>query len=159
MTRTDDLMAMMQRHMRGTAFVFTRTAKGFSIDLDLSNPQWWPIIAQTNLSETSSFQIITDEIDSKFTIVETPRYIDWQGDSPRFSPTPGGGPKQSMRDEVDLRVSAEPIRRFVRREAGGLGFRETLDRKKLVAMLSVAAGGVAAVIIVLVVIINATSGG
>jgi hypothetical protein len=52
-------------------------------------------------------------------------------------------------------VSAEPIRRLVRREAGGLGFRETLDRKKLITMLGVAAGGVAAVIVVLVIIVNA----
>ncbi|QNO37892.1 hypothetical protein H4J02_02285 [Protaetiibacter sp. SSC-01] len=156
MTRTDDLMAMMQRHMRGTAFVFSRTAKGFTIDLDLANPQWWPIIAQTNLAETSSFQIVTDEIDSKFTIVEIPRRIEWGGDdAPHFVQNAPGGPKQSMRDEVDLRVSAEPIRRLVRREAGGLGFRETLDRKKLYTMLGVAAGGVAAVVIVLVIIVNA----
>lgn len=148
-------MAMMQRHMRGTAFVFTRTAKGFSVDLDIGNPQWWETIARTGLVETSSFQIVTDEIDSKFTIVETPRYVMWENDQPRLSPTPGGGPKQSLRDEVDLHVSAEPIRRLVRHEAGGLGFRETLDRKKLYTMLGVAAGGVAAVVIVLVVIINA----
>ncbi|HLU63477.1 MAG TPA: hypothetical protein VKY66_03005, partial [Protaetiibacter sp.] len=67
---------------------------------------------------------------------------------------PTGGPKQSLRDEVDLHVSAEPIRRLVRREVGGLGFRETLDRKKLVAMLAVAAGGVIAVVVVLTVIVN-----
>jgi hypothetical protein len=156
MTRTDDLMAMMQRHMQGTAFVFSRTAKGFTIDLDLANRYWWPLIAQTNLSETSSFQIVTDEIDSKFTIIEIPRHIEWGGDdAPHFVPSPTGGPKQSMKDEVDLRVSSEPIRRFVRREAGGLGFRETLDRKKLYTMLGVAAGGVAAVVIVLVIIVNA----
>lgn len=152
-------MAMMQRHMRGTAFVFARTAKGFTIDLDLANPQWWPLIAQTNLSETSSFQIITDEIDSKFTIQETPRHIEWGGDdAPHFVQAAPGGPKQSMRDEVDLRVSAEPIRRFLRREATGLGFRETLDRRKLYAMLGVAAGGVAAVVIVLVIIVNTLGG-
>ncbi|MGN6271682.1 MAG: hypothetical protein ACTHMQ_01180 [Protaetiibacter sp.] len=155
MTRTDDLMAMMQRHMSGTAFLFTRNAKGFSVDLDIQNPRWWEIIARTNLTETASYQIVTDEIDSKFTIIETPRYIDWENDKPRLSAAPTGGPKQSLRDEVDLHVSAEPIRRLVRREAGGLGFRETLDRKKLVTMLGVAAGGVAAVIIVLVVIVNA----
>ena len=156
MTRTDDLMAMMQRHMRGTAFVFSRTPKGFTIDLDLANPQWWPIIAQTNLVETSSFQIVTDEIDSTFTIVEIPRRVEWGGDdAPHFVQSAPGGPKQSMKDEVDLRVSAEPIRRLVRREAGGLGFRETVERKKLFTMLGVAAGGVAAVVIVLVVIVNA----
>jgi hypothetical protein len=155
MTRTDDLMAMMQRHMRGTAFVFTRNAKGFSVDLDIANPQWWETIARTNLTETSSFQIVTDEIDSKFTIVETPRYIDWENDRPRFSPSPSAGPKQSLRDEVDLHVSAEPIRRLVRREAGGLGFREALDTKKLVTMLAVAAGGVVAVVVVLLIIVNA----
>ncbi|MCS0498735.1 hypothetical protein [Protaetiibacter mangrovi] len=156
MTRTDDLMAMMQRHMQGTAFVFSRTAKGFTIDLDLANRQWWPLIAHTNLSETSSFQIITDEIDSTFTIVEIPRHIEWGGDeAPHFVAAPVGGVKQSLKDEVDLRVSAEPIRRFVRREAGGLGFREALDRKKLFTMLGVAAGGVAAVVLVLVIIVNA----
>ena len=148
-------MAMMQRHMQGTAFVFTRTAKGFSIDLDVMNPQWWETIARTNLSETANFQIVTDEIDSKFTIIETPRYIDWENDRPRLSPSPTAGPKQSLRDEVDLHVSAEPIRRLVRREAGGLGFRETIDRRKLVTMLGVAAGGVAAVVVVLVIIVNA----
>jgi len=155
MTRTDDLLATMQRHMRGTAFVFARTAKGFSIDLDLTDPQWWPIIAQTNLIETSSFQITTDEIDSRFMIVEQTRYIEWVDDKPRFSAAPIAGPKQSMRDEVDLRVSADPIRRLVRREAEGLGFRESIDRKKLVTMLAVAAGGVVAVVLVLVIILNA----
>lgn len=156
MTRTDDLMAMMQRHMRGTAFVFSRTPQGFTIDLDLANPQWWPIIAQTNLIETSSFQIVTDEIDSTFTIVEIPRRIEWGGDdAPHFVPHTPGGPKQSLKDEVDLRVSAEPIRRLVRHEAGGLGFRETVERKKLFTMLAVAAGGVLAVVIVLAVIVNA----
>lgn len=156
MTRTDDLMAMMQRHMHGTAFVFSRTPKGFTIDLDLANPQWWPIIAQTNLVETSSFQIVTDEIDSKFTIVEIPRRIEWGGDdAPHFVQHAPGGPKQSLKDEVDLRVSAEPIRRLVRHEAGGLGFRETVERKKLFTMLGVAAGGVLAVVIVLAIIVNA----
>lgn len=155
MTRTDDLMAMMQRHMQGTAFVFSRTPKGFTVDLDLANPQWWPIIAQTNLAETSSFQILTDEIDSKFTIVEIPRHIQWGGDdAPHFVPGTVTGPKQSMRDQVDLRLSAEPIRRLVRREAEGFGFRERTDSKKLYAMLGVALGGVALVVIALVVIIN-----
>jgi hypothetical protein len=141
--------------MSGTAFVFTRTAKGFSVDLDVQNPQWWETIARTNLTETASYQIVIDEIDSKFTIVETPRYIDWENDKPRLTAAPTGGRKQSLRDEVDLHVSAEPFRRLVRHEAGGLGFRETLDRKKLFTMLGVAAGGVAAVIIVLVIIVNA----
>lgn len=148
-------MATMQRHMRGTAFTFTRTAQGFSVDLDISNPQWWETIARTGLSETSSFTIVTDEIDSKFTIIEHPRYVAWENDQPRLTTAPSGGPKQSLRDEVDLHVSAEPIRRLVRREAGGLGFRESLDRKKLFTMLGVAAGGLAAVIIVFVVILNA----
>lgn len=148
-------MAMMQRHMHGTAFVFTRTPKGFSVDLDIGNPQWWEIIARTGLVETSSFQVVTDEIDSKFTIIESPRYILWENDRPRLAPTPGGGPKQSLRDEIDPHVSAEPIRRLVRREAGGLGFTETLDRTKLVTMLAVAVGGLAAVVIVLVAILNA----
>ena len=128
---------------------------GFTIDLDLANPQWWPIIAQTNLAETSSFQVVTDEIDSRFTIVEQPRHIEWIDEKPRFSAAPVSGPKQSMRDEVDLRVSAEPIRRLVRREAEGLGFRESIDRKRLFTMLGVAAGGVVAVVLVLVIILNA----
>lgn len=148
-------MAMMQRHMRGTAFVFTRNAKGFSVDLDIGNPQWWETIARTGLVETSSFQIVIDEIDSKFTIVENPRYVVWENDQPRLTASASGGPKQSLRDEVDLRVSAEPIRRLVRHEAGGFGFRETLDRRKLVTMLGVAAGGLAAVVVVLVIIVNA----
>ena len=155
MTRTDDLMATMQRHMRGTAFVFSRTAKGFDIDLDLANKQWWGVLKETRLSETSSFQILTDEIDSKFTIVEIPRHVEWAGDdAPHFVPHGGGAPKQSMKDEVDLRVSAEPIRRLVRREAEGLGFRESIDRKKLYTMLGVAAGGVIAVVIVVAIILN-----
>lgn len=156
MTRTDHLMATMQRHLRGTAFVFSRTAKGFDIDVDLANPQWWGVIHETRLSETSGFKILTDEIDSKFTIVELPRHIEWTPENtPRFAASGGGGPKQSMRDQVDLRVSAEPIRRLVRREAEGLGFRESLDNKKLFTMLGVALGGVIAVVITIVIIANA----
>jgi hypothetical protein len=156
MTRTDDLMATMQRHMRGTAFVFSRTTKGFDIDVDLANPQWWGVLQETRLSETSGFKILTDEIDSKFTIVELPRHIEWPADGgPRFAATSGGGPKQSMRDQVDLRVSAEPIRRLVRREAEGLGFREALDTKKLITMLAVALGGVIAVVVTIAIIVNA----
>lgn len=150
----------MQRHMRGTAFVFSRTAKGFDVDLDLANPQWWPIITQTQLTETSSFQISTDEIESKFTIVEVPRHIEWGGDeAPHFVPGSASGPRPRGNDEVDLRVSAEPVRRLVRREAEGLGFREALDRRKLVTMLGVALGGVVAVAVVLVIIIGAMQRG
>lgn len=156
MTRTDTLMAIMQRHMHGTAFVFSRTAKGFDIDVDLANPQWWGVIRETGLTETSGFKILTDEIDSRFTIVELPRHIEWPPDgAPRFVANGGGGPRQSMRDQVDLRVSAEPIRRLVRREAEGLGFRESIDRRKLVTMLGVALGGVIAVAITIVIIANA----
>src|SRR5690606_41470284 len=111
MTRTDDLMAMMQRHMSGTAFVFTRTAKGFSVDLDIQNPRWWEIIARTNLTETASYQIVTDEIDSRFTIIETPRYLDWENDPPRLSAAPTGGPAQRLRGGVGRHGSAEPLRR------------------------------------------------
>lgn len=159
MTRTDDLMAIMQRHMRGTAFVFSRTTKGFDIDVDLANKQWWGVLKETRLSETSSFSIVTDEIDSKYTIIEIPRHIEWAGDDAPHFVASGGGPKQSMRDEVDLRVSHEPIRRLVRREAEGLGFRETLDRKKLFTMLGVALGGVVAVVITIVIIVSAAGAG
>lgn|GEM_PF-2111131 len=155
MTRTDDLMTMMQRHMNGTAFLFTRNQKGFSVELDIQNPQWWETIARTKLTETSSFQIVTDEIDSKFTIVETPRYITWEGERPQFASTPPSGKRQRLNDQVDLHVSSEPIRRLVRREAHGLGFNESLDRKKLYTMLGVALGGVVAVAIVLAIIITA----
>jgi len=160
MTRTDDLMATMQRHLRGTAFVFSRTTKGFDIDVDLANKQWWGVLKETRLTETSSFKILLEEIDSKFTIVEIPRHIEWAGDdAPHFVASSGGGPKQSMRDEVDLRVSAEPIRRLVRREAEGLGFRESIDRKKLITMLGVALGGVVAVVITIVIIVSAAGAG
>src|SRR5690606_35549593 len=36
MSRTDDLMAALQQHLRGTAFAFMRTPKGFDIALDLA---------------------------------------------------------------------------------------------------------------------------
>ena len=160
MTRTDLLMATMMRRMNGTAFVFTRTARGFDIDVDVANRQWWPVLATTGLSETSGFHIITDEIDSKFTIVEVPRHIEWGADdTPRFvAQSLGGAPRQRGDDEVDLRVSAEPIRRLVRREAEGLGFRESFDRKKLFTMLGVAAGGVVLVTIAIWLVISIGSG-
>ncbi|QEO09314.1 hypothetical protein [Protaetiibacter larvae] len=158
MTRTDDLMVAMQRHLRGTAFTFARTPKGFDIDLDLANPQWWGVLKETRLSATSGFQIHTDEIDSKFTIIELPRHIEWGGDDAPHFVAAGAAPKQSGRDEVDLRVSAEPIRRLVRRESEGLGFREAIDRRKLYTMLGVALGGVIAVTIAIVLILSATSG-
>jgi hypothetical protein len=56
-------------------------------------------------------------------------------------------------------VSAEPIRRLVRREAEGLGFRESIDRKKLITMLGVALGGVVAVVITIVIIVSAAGAG
>ena len=61
--------------------------------------------------------------------------------------------------ELDLRVSAEPIRRLVRREAEGLGFRESIDNKKLFTMLGVARGGGVAVVITIVIIVSAVGGG
>lgn len=157
MTRTDELMAAMQRHMSGTAFVFTRTAKGFDIDLDLANPQWWGVLAETGLTETSGFQILTDELDSTFTIIEIPRHIQWGGDDAPHFVTGSGAPRASARDAIDLRVSAEPIRRLLRREAEGHGFRETLDRRKLFTMVGSALGGVALVAIAVAVIVNMTS--
>lgn len=159
MTRTDDVLAATQRNLQGTAFAFSRTPHGFDIDLDLANPQWWGVLKETRLSETSSFQVVIDEIESTFTIVEIPRHIEWGGDdAPHFAPSGGGAPKQSLRDEVDLRVSAEPIRRLVRREADGLDLREAIDRKRLYTMLGVAGGGVIAVVIAIAIIVSATQG-
>lgn len=159
MSRTDDLMAAMQQHLRGTAFAFTRTQKGFDIALDLTNPNWWVVLKETRLIATSSYSIVTDEIDSKFTIIETPRRLEWAGDAPRFASQQGVSPKQSLDTQVDLRVSAEPIRRLVRREAENVGFNESIDRRKLIVMLAVAAAGVAAVAIVVSVLIGTMQGG
>ena len=155
MTRTDEVMTMMRRHLNGTAFVFSRTATGFDIDLDVSNPQWTEAIQDSKLSETSSFSIKLDEIDNKYTIIEKPRHIEWSsGVAPHFVPYPPRAPRQKGSDQVDLRVSAEPIRRLVRYEAEGQGFRETTDMKKLGIMSAVALGGVAAVVGTFVVIVN-----
>ncbi len=159
MSRTDDMMAALQQRLRGTAFAFRRTPKGFDIELDLTNPAWWVVFKETRLSATSSYSIITDEIDSKFTIVETPRQLEWGPDNaPRFAPQSSVSARQRLDDQVDLRVSAEPIRRLVRREADELGFNETLDRRKLFTMLGVSAAGVAAVAAVIAVLINTIQG-
>lgn len=160
MSRTDDMMAAMQQHLRGTAFAFRRTPTGFDIELDLANPAWWVVFKETRLSATSSYSIVTDEIDSKFTIIETPRQLAWGPDNaPRFAPQASASNRQRLDDQVDLRVSAEPIRRLVRREADELGFTETMDRRRLFTMLGVAAAGVAAVAIVLAVLLSTMQGG
>lgn len=160
MSRTDDLMAAMQGHFRDTAFMFTRTAKGFDIALDLGNPRWWVILEETRLADTSDYSIVIDEIDSKFTIVETPRRIEWDAEgAPRFAASSAGTSPRRLNEQVDLRVSVEPVRRLVRKEAESLGFNESFDRTKLFVMLGVAAGCLVAVGIVFAVLINTMQGG
>lgn len=159
MTRTDDMMAALQHHLRGTAFAFRRTPNGFDIELDLANPAWWVILRETRLTTTSSFTITTDEIDSKYTIVETLRRIEWGADgAPRFAAPAAVTTRQELNSEVDLRVSAEPIRRLIRLEADNLSFNETLDRKKLFTMLGVAAAGVVAVGAIVMVLVTTMQG-
>ena len=159
MSRTDSMMAAVQQHLRGTAFVFTRHAKGFDIALDLTNPTWWVVLKETRVAATSKFSIVTDEIDSKFTITETPQRIEWVDGTPRFAAQSAVPAKQSLSSEVDLRVSAEPIRRYVRLEAENMGFNESFERKKLAVTLGVAAAGVIAVGAVLLILVNAMQGG
>lgn len=159
MSRTDSMMAAVQQHLRGTAFVFTRHAKGFDISLDLENPTWWVVLKETRVTATSKFSIITDEIDSKFTIIETPQRIEWADGTPRFAPQSAVSPKQSLDAEIDLRVSAEPIRRYVRLEGENMGFNESFERSKLVVTLGVAAAGVVAVGLVVMVLVNTMQGG
>lgn len=76
----------VEKACHGTPYVVTETARGFDLEVDVSNDEWRELLQAARLSEVFT-QHVSVPSRRSYSIVEEVRSIVWLGDTPRTAVT------------------------------------------------------------------------